>query len=255
MLELLSLPSLELTLTALLVIVVSAFLSGVLHGATGVAGGILMAAILSNIIGVKMAIPAMTCALIFSHSSRIYLYREHVNWPVSGRVMLFGVPMIVLGAFIFTYLNARVVAIIMVLFLLSSFPIKAYAKRHQIKTSPRLLAGASAVWGMLAGNVIGPGFFLAPFLLGTGMNRLNFVGTLAVVTLAMNVTKIIVFGASNLMTWDLVLLGIAIGLIMMPGNWVGKQVLSRMTDQHHGRVVDVLTVLIILNFLYLSINP
>jgi uncharacterized membrane protein YfcA len=105
---------------------------------------------------------------------------------------------------------------------------------------------------MLAGNVIGPGFFLAPFLLGTGMSRLTFVGTLATVTLAMNVLKLTVFGATDLVSAELFALGAVIGLITIPGNWAGRRILKRMKDSEHRRIIDVMTALMIVNFLYLA---
>ena len=49
--------------TVLLVIALSAFVTGALHGATGLAGGVTMTAILSHIVGIKVAIAMMTCAL------------------------------------------------------------------------------------------------------------------------------------------------------------------------------------------------
>ncbi len=57
-----------------LLILLCAFAAGILHGATGMAGGIVMAAILSNLIGIKTAIPLMTIALVFSHGSRVVIY-------------------------------------------------------------------------------------------------------------------------------------------------------------------------------------
>jgi uncharacterized membrane protein YfcA len=105
---------------------------------------------------------------------------------------------------------------------------------------------------MLAGNVIGPAFFLAPFLLGTGMNRLAFVGTLASVTLVMNVLKLSVFGATDLINYELFLLGILIGVMTIPGNWVGRSILKRMQDREHRLIIDFLTVLMIVNFVYLA---
>jgi uncharacterized membrane protein YfcA len=106
----------------------------------------------------------------------------------------------------------------------------------------------------LAGNVIGPGFFLAPFLLGTGMNRLTFVGTLATVTLVMNVLKMAVFGVTDLISWELFYFGVAIGVITVPGNWVGRSLLKRMHDSDHRLIIDVLTILMIINFFYLAIK-
>ncbi len=245
---------LDLPLVVLTMIAGAAFLTGALHGATGMAGGVVMAAILAHIIGIKAAIPVMTCALIFSHTSRAAMYWRDTDWSTAGRVLLFGGPTIVIGAVIFGMISGRTVAIVFALFLIGSFPIKYWARKHNIQTGPRLLAGASAVWGMLAGNVIGPGFFLAPFLLGTGMNRMTFVGTLASVTLVMNALKLGVFGVTQLMTRELFVLGVIVGLITIPGNWLGRHVLKGMNDSHHRVIIDLLTVMMILNFLYLAVT-
>ena len=244
----------DLPLYMFLLIAASALLTGTVHGATGLAGGVLMAAVLSHVVGIKVAIPVMTCALLFSHASRVLIYRLDIDWPTTGRVLLFGLPTIVLGAFVFTLLSPSVIALIFALFLIASFPIKAWGRKHNLTTGPKLLAGASAVWGMLAGNVIGPGFFLAPFLLGTGMNRLTFVGTLAVIVLVMNATKLAVFGATDLMNSELLMLGVAIGLITIPGNLLGRAVLRRMRDSDHHLAVDCMTIMMILNFLYLALS-
>jgi len=216
------------------------------------AGGIIMAAILAHFIGIKAAVPVMTCALVISHSSRAIMYFRDTDWNIAFRVLLFGCPTIVIGALIFSVISPRTIAIIFAAFLVASFPIKYWARKHQIKTGPRLLAGASVIWGMLAGNVIGPAFFLAPFLLGTGLNRLAFVGTLASVTLVMNVLKLTVFGATELINEQLFLLGILIGVMTVPGNWVGRSILKKIQDSDHRLIIDFLTVLMIANFIYLA---
>ena len=239
----------------MIAIAAAAFLTGVIHGTIGMAGGILMASILSHFIGIKAAVAAMTVALVLSHFSRVIIYFKEASWPVAGWVLLFGTPTIVLGAVIFGFISPRIIAVVFAVFLILSFPIKYWAKRRQIATGPKLLAGASMVWGMLAGNVIGPGFFLAPFLLGTGMGRLTFVGTLASITLVMNIVKVAVFGTAELMGLELFLLGVFIGVVTVPGNWLGKSILKRMQDRDHARIVDALTVLMILNFVYLAMRP
>ena len=238
----------------LLAIGVGALLTGILHGATGMAGGIVMAAILAHLVGIKSAVPVMTVALVFSHLSRAVMYARDTDWAIAGRVLLFGCPTIIIGALVFGRISPAAIAIVFAAFLTVSIPVKHWARHHDIRTGPGLLAGASALWGMLAGNVIGPGFFLAPFLLGTGMNRLTFVGTLATVTLAMNVLKSLVFGATSLVNHDVLFLGVAIGLITIPGNWLGRSVLRRMKDADHRVTIDVLTVLMILNFAYLAVE-
>jgi uncharacterized membrane protein YfcA len=242
----------DLSLPLLAFILFASFATAVLHGAIGMAGGVIMAAILAHFIGIKSAVPVMTCALIISHFSRAVMYFRDTDWKIAFRVLLFGCPTIVIGALIFGIISPRTVAIVFAVFLVASFPIKYWARKHKITTGPKLLAGASVVWGMLAGNVIGPAFFLAPFLLGTGMNRLTFAGTLASITLVMNVLKLIVFGATNLFTYELLWLGVLIGLMTVPGNWAGRSILKRMQDSDHRLIIDFLTVLMIVNFIYLA---
>ena len=71
----------------LLAIGVGALLTGILHGATGMAGGIVMAAILAHLVGIKSAVPVMTVALVFSHFSRAVMYARDTDWAIAGRVL------------------------------------------------------------------------------------------------------------------------------------------------------------------------
>ena len=242
----------DFPLPLLAIILFASFATAVLHGAIGMAGGVIMAAILAHFIGIKTAVPVMTCALILSHLSRTIMYFRDTDWQIAKRILLFGCPMIVIGALIFSVISPRTIAIVFAVFLISSFPIKSWARRNSIETGPKLLAAASAVWGMLAGNVIGPAFFLTPFLLGTGIGRMAFVGTLATVTLVMNILKLSVFGATDLLNSQILLLGVMVGVMTIPGNWVGRSVLRRMKDSDHRIIIDVLTVMMIVNFVYLA---
>tara|TARA_B100000780_G_C21125913_1_gene456861 strand:+ start:3838 stop:4587 length:750 start_codon:yes stop_codon:yes gene_type:complete len=242
----------EVNLWLCLVIIVSAFITGILHGATGMLGGIVMTALLSQIIGIKQAVPVMTCALLFSHTSRLVIYWKNVDWPITARVLIFGSPSLIFGAYLFSILDPRIIAFVFACFLIFSIPMKYYARQHNIKTGPKLLSFASAIWGMLAGNVVGPGFFLAPFLLGTGINRLAFVGTMAAITLVMNSMKLAVFGSTDILNIELLIIGAVVGLCTVPGNWLGKRILQKLSDDLHRYIVDSFTVLVIFNFLYLA---
>ncbi|MGA1741667.1 MAG: sulfite exporter TauE/SafE family protein [Pseudohongiellaceae bacterium] len=238
----------------LLLIVAVAFFAGIVHGAIGMVGGLLMTGVLAHFIGIKITVPVITCALIFSHLSRGYMLRKDIDFWAVRHVLLFGLPTVVLGSVIFGYLSPRIIALVFGSVLTISLPIKYWARSHSIKTGPKLLAGAAVVWGGLAGNVIGPGFFLAPFLLGTGMNRLTFVGTLATITLVMNLIKISVFGFTDLLTPELLILGIIAGISTIPGNFLGQKILRKMTDGIHGKIVDTMTIALVANFFYLAFS-
>lgn len=241
----------ELSMSMWLVVILAAFFCGILHGATGMAGGLVMTAILTQIIGIKAAIPVMTVGLILSQISRAYLYWINADWKIVKRVLISGLPTLILGSYAFSLLSPITITAIFVTFLIISLPIKYYARNKNIKTSPKTLSVASVFWGALAGNVIGPSFFLAPFILGIGISRLTFVGTMAMITTVMNFTKIVVFSSTALMTPNLLTLGIIVGVLMIPGNWIGKIILNKIDDKKHLFLIDFLTILVIINFIYL----
>jgi len=245
----------DLSAPILAAILLAAFATSVVHGTVGLAGGILLAAILSHVFDAKSAITLVTCALLFSHGSRVSLHFRDIDWRSVSIVLLFSAPGIALGAWVFSYLTSTTIAALMAVFLSLSIPIKYLAKRRQLQTSDSILAMASTVWGGLAGNVIGPGFVLAPFLLGRGIGRLAFVGSMAVIVLSMNLLKVLVFGMTGLMTGELLALGAAIGLVTIPGNWLGKKILLSLTDSRHQLTINILTGLLIFNFLYLYFYP
>ncbi len=99
-------------------VALAAFLSGVLHGATGMAGGIVMATLLAYLIDIKTAVPVMTVALIVSHLSRALMYSQDTDWSTAAKVLIFGGPTIVLGAIIFSRIDATTIALVFALFLI-----------------------------------------------------------------------------------------------------------------------------------------
>jgi hypothetical protein len=38
----------------------------------------------------------------------------------------------------------------------------------------------------------------------------------------------------------------------IPGNWVGRSILRKMKDSDHRLIIDVLTIMMIVNFTYLA---
>ena len=95
---------------------------------------------------------------------------------------------------------------------------------------------------------------LSPFLLGFGLVTEAFVATMAIISMSTNVVRIGVFGGADVLTSQYALLGLLVGLIMVPGNWIGRAILRRMTVTLHGYLVDGLAVLGALNFVYLAIT-
>ena len=242
----------EFTTVTLILVALVTLATSAIHGATGVAGGLLLSAALAPIIGVKPIVPTLSIALLISHGARALLNLKDFDRTAYLAVTLPAIPCIVAGAFIYGRLTSAAIAILLAAVILVSIPVRRWAQSRAIKANGATLAGVGAIYGGLSGATIGPGLLLIPFLLGYGLSKGAFVATLAVIALTTNVVRTAVFGGTSLLEPHLVLLGVLIGLLTVPGNWIGRSMMRRMSLALHVGLVDILTVLGGLNFLWLA---
>ena len=242
----------EFGATTLMAILVAAIVTSCIHGAVGVAGGFLMTAALALLIGVRASVPVMSVALLISHGARSLMNIRDLDLRAFVAVMIPAIPLIVLSSYIYVELPLDLLSFVLAAIILSSIPLRHWARARSIRAGHGTLAVAGAGYGFLAGASIGSGMLLGPFLLGHGLVKEGFVATMAVIALATNLTRISVFGSTAVLTSDYFVLGLVIGLVMIPGNWLGRWVLRRMTVSTHGLLVDGFAVIGGLNFLYLA---
>lgn len=238
------------TLT-LAIICAGAVLTSAVHGATGVAGGFLMAALLAPLIGVQAVVPVMTVMMLVSHSSRALLNRSDINWQAFRLVILPAAPFIVLSAYFYKDLPVALIGFLMGTVIIASIPLRRLGTRLGT-TAPGTLGAMGGVYGLLSGASIGPGMLITPFLLGFGLRREHFVATLAAIAFVTNVSRFGVYSSANLYDWSGIYLGALIGLLTIPGNWLGRSVLRRLSTEAHLVIVEAFSVVGGLQFFYLG---
>jgi uncharacterized membrane protein YfcA len=242
----------ELGFWTLVAIAAAALVTSTIHGAVGVAGGFLMTAALSLLIGVRPVVPVMSVALMMSHGTRSLLNVRAIDRAALMSVMIAAAPMLVIGALLYGFLPTRAIAVVLGVVILSSIPIRHWAHARAVKAGRGTLSAVGATYGFLAGGSIGAGMLLTPFMLGYGLSRESFVATMAVIALASNIIKIGIFGGIKLLDAHYLLMGVLIGLVMIPGNWIGRTFLRGMASSTHDRLIDFFAVVGGLNFFYLA---
>lgn len=237
---------------ALAFLLVAAFLTSMIHGATGIAGGFLLAVAATPILGVKAVVPVLSITLLISHGSRAVFNLADFNKQAFVSVIVPAFPFIIAAALIYGKLSSAVIAFLLGTVVLLSIPLQRWTNARQIKTTQNMLYGTGAVYGAIAGAAIGPGTILAPVLLGLGIGRQAFVATLAAIALTTNITRSIIYGVSDLLTQPYILLGIMAGVATIPGAWIGRSILRKLTDKRHARLLEWLLVLGGINFFWVG---
>lgn len=220
----------------------AAVLSATLHSVGGFAGALLLAIAIAPVLGVKETVPVVATAMMISHASRAWLFRKAVDWGAFSWIAVFGLPFIILGVLFYVELSERAVALFLGTFLMIAMPLRRYLAGKQI-TIPRKALGAVAVpYGFLSGTSFGVGMILAPFMLGAGIAGEALIATTAVLGIMLNVTKTVAFGISPLLTTDLAILGVGLGLCTFPGHTLGRFIVRRTSIKLHTVVLETFVV-------------
>ena len=83
---------------------------------------------------------------------------------------------------------------------------------------------------------VGP--VVAPFFLAYGLVKGAYIGTEAFGAAAMHLTKTVAYGRLALLDPNALLLGSALGLLMIAGSYVGKRVLDRLPAAWFVRIIE-----------------
>ena len=216
-----------------------AFIAALLAAVTGFGGAAVLLPMLVIVFGVREAIPILTVAQLIGNGSRVWFNRRELNLHVVIWFALGGVPMALLGGFLFAH--APLTALTRVL---GAFLILIVVLRHlpNLKTFRMPLKGfaaigaASSFLSALLGSV-GP--LMAPFFLAYGLLKGAYIGTEALSTVVMHVTKLIAYRESSVLPWHAIVSGLALGPIMVAGSFAGKRVVDRLPERAFVLIIDL----------------
>ena len=214
---------------ALLVGIV-AFVASTLAAVTGFGGAAVLLPILVIVFGVRDAVPILTVAQLIGNGSRVWFNRHELDLHVVGWFALGGVPLGFLGGLLFA--SAPLAGLTR---LLGAFLLLIVAWRHlrpQTRFRPplrsfALIGAASSFLSALLGSV-GP--LMAPLFLAYGLVKGAYIGTEALATVVMHVTKIVAYRQASVLTLAAVVAGLAIGPIMVLGSWTGKRIVDKLPE-------------------------
>lgn len=220
----------------------AALVASTLAAVAGFGGAAIMLPILVWAFGVRDAIPILTIAQLMGNLSRVWLNFGEVSLPVVGRFAMGAVPAALIGGAIFATAPAASLVRLLGVFLVVvvGYRHTTRGKQARIGLSGFTPLGAvSAFISALLGTV-GP--FMAPFFLAYGLVKGAYIGTEALSTVVMHVTKLAVYGGYALLDMQSILVGVAIGGVMLVGSWLGKGILNRVPEAAFPYLIEAVLV-------------
>lgn len=214
----------------------------ILAGLSGFGTGLVLPLFLAPVVGVANVIPVMAVAMLLNNGSRIAAFRREIAWAHARRLLLFGLPACAAGAYGYTLLSARWVGVLLGLFLLGSVALRRLLQRARLRYSAGAEVGAGACFGFLDGGMTGTGVILISILMSGGLQGAALVATDALVSAALGVTKIILFGSLAALDLPRALAGLLVGLCTVPGAFIARALLRRIPAPVHGWFMELVVV-------------
>jgi uncharacterized protein len=234
-----------------LVLVAIAALGGSLLSAlTGSGAGVVLSIALLPILGVRAIVPVLSIAMVISHVGRLYAFRRQVDWQAGSTLILLALPGSLVGALIYARLPERATAAVLGIFLASLIVLRTARPGLAVKLSPTVFALAAVAFGILNGVTIGGGILVLPLLMSSGLAGAALIATDALVGLGMNLIKAISLGLFDVMTPALLVDGVTVGVLTVPGAFVARAIIDRLSLRAHTRLIDATVAIAAVSMLW-----
>jgi len=219
-----------------------AFAASILGGLAGYGTGLVLPIFLAPAVGVANVVPVMAVAMILNNGSRVAAFWRDIQWPHVRRILLFGLPACVAGAYGYTLLEARAVALLLGLFFIAVVPLRRWLARAGWQLGARGVAVAGAGFGFVNGAMTGAGLLLISTLMAAGVQGAALIATDAIVSVIMGLAKVALFGGFARLDLQLGVAGLLIGLCTAPGAFVARWLLARIPLKVHTAMMEIVVL-------------
>lgn len=210
-----------------------AVVAAIVSGMSGFGTGVILAAALVPLIGIKAVIPVLAVAGVIINAGRFWFYRTHLDRRMLVLVLAASLPFLVLGTWIYSVLDVRALGTVLGLGVMASVPLRRVLHARQITLSPVGLAVGSGVFGLATGVATGTGVILVSLLLGAGLATPAVLATDALVSIVLDLAKAALFQRFELLDTKAFFTGVVIGFATIPGSAIAAWLVGRMGASLH----------------------
>lgn len=220
-----------------------ALFASMVGGVTGYGTGALMPLILVPVLGPEPVVPIIAISALFNNTWRALAFKQFVDWRRAALVAVLATPTCILSAYGYTRLTGKGAAIVIGTMLMLTVPLRYLFKRYVIALDSKGLAVGAVVYGAAVGGTVGAGVILLSLLMAAGLQGAAVVATDAVISIVVTTVRMAVFGFSGVIDTRVMAFALLIGGIALPGAFLAKALVARMSLTVHTALLDVVVLI------------
>lgn len=225
-----------------LLVTVLGVVAGVVGGVVGFGSNIIMMPALVMMFGPLATVPIMAITSVMANVARCVIWWRDIDWRANTAYCVTGVPAAMLGASVLVRLDPRLIEGALGIVLIAMIPARRWLMARGLKVGLASLAAAGAGIGFLTGLVATTGPINTPFFLAYGLTKGAFIGTEAIGSAAVSLTKIAVFRSLSALPVETFVNGVLVGLSVIVGSWLAKGIVRRMDASQFRGLLEVLSM-------------
>jgi uncharacterized membrane protein YfcA len=221
-----------------------AVLTSVVSGVMGMAGGMLLLAIMLLRLEPAVAIPVHGIVQLVSNASRAFFLRKHVRWSAVWRFAWPLLPGGALGIWLLSYVPPAGSRIAIGVFVLAATWLETFFSIGTGEGARRALPVGGALVGFFSTLVGATGPLLGPFILALELGAQSTIATMASCQIFQHTSKVLLFGARGFDALAYALPCAILCLCAIAGSAIGTRLLDRLPEKQFRVLVKlVLTAL------------
>lgn len=213
-------------------------LAGTLSGIIGFGSSVILLPLIVFTFGAKEAVPIMAVAALLANLMRVIIWIKEINYRAAFAFSITAVPSAYLGARTLIIIDSRVLEFALGAFFIFIVLIRHTLGKRDFKIKDIHLAIAGLILGFLTGIVVTTGPINSPFFLWYGLVGGAYVGTEALASLAVYVTKVATFSFLNFLSLQNALKGVLVGCSLIIGSYISKLLIYRIDPKWFRFIVE-----------------
>jgi uncharacterized protein len=182
--------------------------------------------------------PVLTTGMLLGNLQRMGMYWKEIDWPSTVWYLPGAIVGSTLGAFVFANIQLEWLPFVLGIFLVVSSVSQLFQQNNPFfKIRTWYFMPAGLIYSFLSGLVGSTGPMLNLFYINYGLVKEPMVATKSVHMVTVHVAKLIAYAAFGVLHLPFLGYGLLLGFAAWPGNWLGQQILQRMSTAQFKQVV------------------
>lgn len=217
---------------------VASFVAWFLSMLAGGGSPFILIPVISLLLGAQAVAPVITTGLLIGNAQRGLVFWNHINWPVTTWYIPGAAVGALIGCYGLTQIHVEGMQLVLgagLLVMVANYLLPSKESGLTIQAWHFLpLALINAIGSGLIGST-GP--VMNPLYLSYGLEKEAMVATKAFNKAILHLVKLVAYASFGSLNREYLAYGLVIGLGAIPANWLGKQVLAKMSAQQFRQLV------------------